>query len=467
MKFRGLLLIFLLAAVTLMSQTPLEPEVGEGTEDNPYQIGSLGNLYWIAASDEEVSEPVQSIRWASHYIQTADIDASETVNWFNGKGWSPIGNCWEEPFSGRYDGQWHLIDGLFINRPEEENIALFGYTIGTVAITNLVLTDIDVTGYEAVGSLVGICMDRLDIINSYASGIISGAARVGGLVGDLRASNLSNCSSNVLVNGEDNAGGLVGSMAKSIVTSSCSIGELNGGKRTGGLVGSINQSGVIDCYSRVLVRGSHSVGGLVGNLDLGSVVNSYSTGTVVANYDFGGLIGEVCSFSYEVIHSYWDVDCSGILESPAGEGRTTEEMTYPYAANTYFDWNFQEVWIEDETHSVNDGYPYLQGIVLAVDNSTIQPELVFRLRNYPNPVNPETTILYELSKSHSSLGLKIYNCRGQLVRILFENRAHGEGDYRIVWDGKGNLGEKVSSGVYFCLLIAPETRAVHRMLVIR
>ena len=359
MKFTGLLMVILLIAVNLISQTALEPEVGTGTEENPYHINSLGNLYWIAASNEEVSEPEQSIRWASHYIQTADIEAQDTVNWFNGKGWTPIGNSWEEPFSGTYDGGWHTIDNLFINRPDEVNVALFGYTAGMVTVAKLGLTNVNITGYEAVGAIVGICMDHLDIINSFSTGSVNGVERVGGVVGDLRASYIINCSSSVIIYGTDSVGGLTGSIAKSLVKRSCSKGEIIGGTRTGGLVDTINQSGVIDCFSRVSVRGSHSVGGLVGILDLGSIENSYSSGVVVADYDFGGLIGELFSISYLVENSYWDIESSGISVSPAGEGRTTEEMTYPYDINTYVDWDFTDIWFGDVTNN-NDGYPFLQ-----------------------------------------------------------------------------------------------------------
>jgi len=460
-------MVILLIAVNLISQTALEPEFGTGTEENPYQINSLGNLYWIAASNEEVSEPEQSIRWASHYIQTADIEAQDTVNWFNGKGWTPIGKSWEEPFSGTYDGGWHTIDNLFINRPDEVNVALFGYTAGMVTVAKLGLTNVNITGYEAVGAIVGICMDHLDIINSFSTGSVNGVERVGGVVGDLRASYIINCSSSVIIYGTDSVGGLTGSIAKSLVKRSCSKGEIIGGTRTGGLVGTINQSGVIDCFSRVSVRGSHSVGGLVGILDLGSIENSYSSGVVVADYDFGGLIGELFSISYLVENSYWDIESSGISVSPAGEGRTTEEMTYPYAGNTYVDWDFEEIWMSDESQSINDGYPYLQDVVLSADDISQPVVSSLTLRNYPNPFNPETTVIFTLSRQVSYLKLKIINSRGRLVRILIAGRPHNEGEYRIAWDGKNESGEQVGSGVYYCLLTTPDFVAAKKMLLIK
>lgn len=48
------------------------------------------------------------------------------------------------------------------------------------------------------------------------------------------------------------------------------------------------------------------------------------------------------------------------LSNYTGEARNTDEMTWPYAANTYAGWDFDEIWAEDQSYSVNDGYPYLQ-----------------------------------------------------------------------------------------------------------
>ena len=91
MKLLGILIVLLMANAGLMAQTAIAPAVGDGAVDNPYEIASLENLYWIAATDNVVPDPDRATRWSSHYIQTADIDAFDTENWFNGAGWIPIG----------------------------------------------------------------------------------------------------------------------------------------------------------------------------------------------------------------------------------------------------------------------------------------------------------------------------------------------------------------------------------------
>ena len=67
-------------------------------------------------------------------------------------------------------------------------------------------------------------------------------------------------------------------------------------------------------------------------------------------------------------------------------------------------------------------------------------------QNHPNPFNPTTTIRYDLPKD-SKVVLKIYNILGQEVRTLV-NTTETFGRKSVVWDGKNDLGNPVSSGVY-------------------
>lgn len=60
-----------------------------------------------------------------------------------------------------------------------------------------------------------------------------------------------------------------------------------------------------------------------------------------------------------VLSCYWDRESSGRNGSSGGVGRTTAEMTYPYAVNTYEGWNFTDVWVADTDYTLNNGYPYL------------------------------------------------------------------------------------------------------------
>ncbi len=63
---------------------------------------------------------------------------------------------------------------------------------------------------------------------------------------------------------------LINSYASVIVT---------GDTMTGGLVG-YNNTDIIKCYSSSTVKGVTSTGGLVGHTEVGTIANSYSTGNV-------------------------------------------------------------------------------------------------------------------------------------------------------------------------------------------
>ena len=76
------------------------------------------------------------------------------------------------------------------------------------------------------------------------------------------------------------------------------------------------------------------------------------------------------------------------------------------------------------------------------------------LRNYPNPFNPQTTIRYDLPKSCQP-SLKIFNMRGQLIRTLIGNEQVA-GMHSVVWDGRDQNGNIVSSGVYLCRLVVED-----------
>jgi photosystem II stability/assembly factor-like uncharacterized protein len=66
--------------------------------------------------------------------------------------------------------------------------------------------------------------------------------------------------------------------------------------------------------------------------------------------------------------------------------------------------------------------------------------------NFPNPFNPSTTISYDLS-SESRVELNIYDITGKTVKSFFCGFQNA-GNHKIIWDGKNNYGENLSSGIY-------------------
>ena len=155
------------------AQTATAPANGDGSFSNPYEIASLENLYWLSQNNTE---------WDKDYIQTADIDASETVNWDNGAGFSPIGT-YSDRFAGSYNGDGYRIENLYINRPETRDVGFIGVTGRRFQeIKNIHLINADFTGYVNAGGIVG--QNYSQIERCSFEGTIDGYLYIGGITGN-------------------------------------------------------------------------------------------------------------------------------------------------------------------------------------------------------------------------------------------------------------------------------------------
>jgi hypothetical protein len=214
--------------------------------------------------------------YSTRYVLMNDLDrattgyeelASPTAN--DGKGWQPIGT-WDDSgrtyFDGILLGQGYEIRDLFINRPDEDYVGLFGATYwgGPKDIT---VVDFTVAGGNYVGVLVG---------------------RNDGQINDCY----------------------------------CAVGSVTGNSSVGGLVGQNEKGSVNDSYFTGNVTGTERVGGLVG-YNKGTVRTCYSIGAVTGSERVGGLVG---SNAGNVSNSFWDIETSGQSTSGGGTGKTTNEM---------------------------------------------------------------------------------------------------------------------------------------------
>ena len=98
------------------------------------------------------------------------------------------------------------------------------------------------------------------------------------------------------------------------------------------------------------------------------------------------------------------------------------------------------------------------------------PKQTVLLQNYPNPFNPETWIPYHLSEA-ALVTLSIYDTTGQQIRTLslgFQAAGFYQSRSRAAyWNGRNDLGEQVSSGVYFYQLSTPSEHQMKRMVIVK
>ena len=305
---------------------PAKPAAGTGSSSNPYQIASLSELAWLN---------MFANKWDQHYIQTENIDASTTGTWFNGAGFSPVGNSTTE-FSGSYNGQLYTISGLTIDRSSTSDVGLFGYT-NSATLENIALLNVDITGNYDVGCLVGNNRAGSTVRKCYSTGNVSGNNNVGGIAGMSYNAALEQCYSMAGVNGASVVGGLVGyNYISATVQNSYALGN---------------------------VSGTSDVGGLIGRNAGGTVNRCYAAGNVSGSSETGGLVGDNVS---TVSESFYDQWISGQNDTGKGEPTTTTFMKI-HLTFTDANWDFatetangsDDVWDMDYNQAINIGYPYL------------------------------------------------------------------------------------------------------------
>lgn len=237
---------------------------GLGVADWPYKICNLATLKNIANYPE------------ASFVLTNNIDASPTVLWDEGAGWTPLGNT-SRPFSGSLDGQGYRISGLTINRPPMIDVGFIGYASASSVLKNVRFENIDVQGMKNVGGVAGFSLGTIQ--NVSVNGSVRGVDYVGGLIGYFTgggttpASITDSNANDIEVSGKTFVGGIAGEMrGGASLTRSWSSGTVTGHPAEG-----------------------IAAGGLLGRLDSGTVSRSYSTATVSANIEVGGLIGRIYS----------------------------------------------------------------------------------------------------------------------------------------------------------------------------
>ncbi len=205
---------------------------GTGVSDDPYVIEDVHDLQNMALDPD------------AHYVLKNDIDATGTKTWNAGAGFIPVGK-YQDEFTGSLDGKNFTIRGLFINRPSTNIVGLFGIVSGKAMIKNLNLVDIDITGHDHTGGIIGYHQYGT-VSNCYTSGnVIATNMRAGGIAG-FNQGTVADCYSAANVSALISAGGIIG----------------------------YHQGRISNCYSRGDVDGTGSVGGLVGSCS-GRISNSH------------------------------------------------------------------------------------------------------------------------------------------------------------------------------------------------
>jgi len=265
------------APVNLRAGDNFSTRLGSDGATDPYRvITSLG----VAGSTSTTDLQGINGDLNRNYVLGADIDAGDTLNWNAGAGFDPLGGIGAfATFQGRFDGLNHRISNLFINRPGDNFVGLFGIAEST-SIRNLGLVGGSITGDNVVGAIAG-----------------------------------QGCCTSF--------------------TNVYSTASVRGNQEVGGLVGELSDGSITDSYATGAVTGTDQVGGLVGLAIFATITRAYSSGLVTSTGSAGGLVGEEFGPSVAT-DSYWNTSTSGQATSALGTGKTFAEMLQ---ASTFSGWS--------------------------------------------------------------------------------------------------------------------------------
>ena len=105
------------------------------------------------------------------------------------------------------------------------------------------------------------------------------------------------------------------------------------------------------------------------------------------------------------------------------------------------------------------------GITVNIEQGIISPKNYMLKQNYPNPFNHSTSIVYDIHKE-SIVNIIIYDLMGKEVRTLI-NKYQSIGRHNVLWNGKDDLDQLVSGGIYFYKLQAGDFVQTRKMVLLK
>jgi hypothetical protein len=112
------------------------------------------------------------------------------------------------------------------------------------------------------------------------------------------------------------------------------------------------------------------------------------------------------------------------------------------------------IWVYDIEYTVSE-----------TDQVVVRTERSELMNIYPNPFNPESTIMFSIQNVGNVI-INVYNLRGQRVKALV-NGYKQDGEHSIVWNGRDDNGRELGSGIYFIRMVAGEDVSVRRVVLLR
>ncbi|OEE37291.1 hypothetical protein A1QO_04085 [Vibrio genomosp. F10 str. ZF-129] len=311
----------ILLSTAAHATSPIMPLNGE--------ISSLAELRWLSEN---------STGWGNAWQLTADIDASDSMNWNHGDhdndpgtsdeymGFTPIGLD-SDRFTGSFDGNGFTISNLFINRPNTRNIGLFGY-VDSGTIQNLNLSDVSITGYREVAGLIGTVASVSStplIKNISVTGTLSGNGAVAALVASQDSTTpdvtIDTIDLDITINSTQDAAGAMALLRAGTASNIHVKGDISG-QSVGGVFGGIYGDASLDTisYDGVIVASS-GAGGLIENTYTSLPIRNIEIKATIQTSDGGGIA--LRAYDADIVSAAVDVTIESTDEGQIGGGFAT------------------------------------------------------------------------------------------------------------------------------------------------
>ncbi|MBN1466510.1 T9SS type A sorting domain-containing protein [candidate division KSB1 bacterium] len=185
-----------------------------------------------------------------------------------------------------------------------------------------------------------------------------------------------------------------------------------------------------------------------------------------------------CSLlSAQAVHVSWsanpepDVKYYGIFRASSSDSETeiaqvaAAEQEYMDRTIAYGNVYYYRVIAVDSANNVSEFSDPVRILVdIQSSSATAAFPAEFKLeQNHPNPFNPTTTLTYSVAEP-AHVSLVIYDVLGRKIRSLVEEHK-APGIHTKIWDARDELGNAVTTGLYFARFVAGSYAETRRLVL--
>ena len=335
----GLLAAFLFVAAMMLpasvwaqSVTTEQPEAGDGTSANPYQIANAAQLAWFRDWVNGTYTPAEGETATLHRTAcaklTANIDMSSVCSEDIGS-WEPISRKdLNVNWNGTFDGDGHTLSNLYVNMTTQ-GAGMFGNT-HNCTIKNMTFSRVNITGTNNETGIIGALYFGSVTNVTVTDGVITGNSYVGGICGYSNSSNtISHCTNYAQVSATgNNSGGICGRSGGTIEYCTNYGAVRSPSFAVGGIAGELQGGSISHCANYGNIEGTEYVGGIAGWITTASsITNVISTGNVTetssdntAGMVVGCVQGQLTLSDYAVFNSDATLTLNGTAQTARGIG---------------------------------------------------------------------------------------------------------------------------------------------------